>query len=169
MSFSFLSELQNLLPGFLTGAERAKLIDKYLTHNDAWREEAYSALQNLMQQMRKLEASDIDLGGPGCDGYIWLRIYGIKAPHKKLGRYAEDEITCMLLSILTINQKQILLNSKNIDFSLSLALEENAVNLHDSEEIFILKPTRLWVTFAASTINFSTSVNWVYPMLSFAV
>ncbi len=127
MSFSFLSELQNLIPGFQTGAERASTIDKYLLQHDAWREEAYSALKNLMQQMRKLEASDIDLGGNGCDGYIWLRIYGVKSPHKKLGRFTEDEITCMLLSILTINQKKVLLDFKNIDFSLSMELEENAV------------------------------------------
>jgi len=123
MAFSFLVELQNSIPGFQTGAERATSIDKLFVKNESWREESYYALKSLMQKMRELEASDIDLGGPGCDGYIWLRIYGKKEPHKKLGRFTEDEITCMLLSCLSQNQIEFLLKHKNIDFSIELDLD----------------------------------------------
>lgn len=122
MALSFLRELQNSIPGFQTGAERATSIDKLFVKNESWRQESYSVLKSLMQKMKELEASDIDLGGPGCDGYIWLRIYGKKEPVKKLGRYTEDEITCLLLSCLSQNQTEFLLKHKNIDFSIEMDL-----------------------------------------------
>ncbi|MCF7793373.1 MAG: Flp pilus assembly complex ATPase component TadA [Candidatus Cloacimonetes bacterium] len=123
MGFSFLTELQNSIPGFQSGAERAASIDKLLMKHESWREEAYHDLKSLMKQMRSYEASDIDIGGPGCNGFIWLRIFGLKNPYKKLGRYTEDEITCMLLAILNQNQIYTLLEKKNIDFSMSFDLE----------------------------------------------
>lgn len=123
MGLSFLSELQNSIPGFQSGAERAASIDKLLMKHEPWREEAYLTLKSLMKQMRSVEASDIDLGGPGCNGYIWLRVFGTKNPYSKLGRYTEDEISSMLLSILNQNQIYTLLEKKNIDFSMSFDLE----------------------------------------------
>lgn len=132
MSFSFLSEMHNSIPGFQTGAERAGSIEKLLMQHSGWLDESFLALKHIMQQMRKLNASDIDVGGPGCDGYVWLRVYGKKTSHQDLGRFTEDEITCMLLSILSTQQKQNLLKNKNLDFSLSMDLDDKP----DSETRF---------------------------------
>ncbi|HPR17512.1 MAG TPA: ATPase, T2SS/T4P/T4SS family [Candidatus Cloacimonadota bacterium] len=125
MGISFIAELQNSVSSFATGVIRANQIYSLLKHHDLWREEAYNTFKDLLQQMRYLEASDIDLGGPACDGYIWLRVYGDKKPYENLGRFCEDEVIIMLLSLLTDDQVQTLFAFKNIDFSLSMQFDES--------------------------------------------
>ena len=124
MSFSFLSEMQIAVPDYQTGIERLQTINKIISINENWKLEAYDNLNKLLIHMRDKNASDIDLGGPGCNDYIWFRIYGIKEPSKDFPRYTSDETTAMLLSILTEDQKRILFKQKNIDFSLSIELKK---------------------------------------------
>jgi twitching motility protein PilT len=124
MSFSFLSEMQIAVPDYQVGIERVKTINKIISINEVWKTEAYISFSKLLIQMRDKNASDIDLGGPGCNNSVWLRIYGIKQPVKSFPRFANDETTAMLLSILTEDQKRILFKQKNVDFSLSLELKK---------------------------------------------
>lgn len=126
---SFMTELLNSVPDFITGSERAKFLDRLLINSDKWRSEAFKTLNGLFDEMRKRQASDIELGGPGCDGFVWFRIFGKKFPIPELGRFTEDEITLMLLNILTVEQKKILFKNKNLDFSVSVNLDAG-VDLH---------------------------------------
>ena len=124
MTLSFLSEMQVTLSDYTTGKLRFQNINKMITFNSAWKEEAYECLRELMIHMREIEASDIDFGGPGSNNKIWYRIYGIKKPSDQMPTFNQDEITAILLSILTDDQKVMLFNNKNVDLSLGLILKK---------------------------------------------
>ncbi|KQC07590.1 MAG: twitching motility protein PilT [Candidatus Cloacimonas sp. SDB] len=124
MSLSFTSEMMVTLPDYLTGTSRFQNINKMITFNASWRKVAYEHLRELLKKTREVQASDIDIGGPGSRKQIWFRIEGVKAPAKDLPSYSNDEITAILLSILSDDQKVILFKNKNVDFSLGIVLEE---------------------------------------------
>ncbi len=44
--------------------------------------------------MIEREASDIEIGGYGNKGYIWLRIYGKKERVMDFPQFTEDEVFC---------------------------------------------------------------------------
>jgi twitching motility protein PilT len=125
MSLSFLPEMQVALPEYLTGTARFQNINKMITFNASWKNEAYDNLRNLLLYMRKIEASDIDFGGPGSNGKVWYRVFGTKTSINDVPQYSEDEVTAIILSILTDDQKVILFNNKNIDFSHGIVLKES--------------------------------------------
>ncbi|MBT5420289.1 MAG: Flp pilus assembly complex ATPase component TadA [Candidatus Cloacimonetes bacterium] len=124
MSLSFLSEMQVALSEYLTGTSRFQNINKMITFNTAWKEESYECLRTLMIHMREIEASDIDFGGPGSNNKVWYRVFGTKAPFDKVPSFTQDEITAILLSILSDDQKVMLFNNKNVDISLGLTLKK---------------------------------------------
>jgi len=124
MSLSFLSEMQVSLSEYLTGTSRFQNINKMITFNNNWKEEAYESLRKLMIHMREIEASDIDFGGPGSNNKVWYRVYGTKAPSDKVPSFVQDEVTAILLSILSDDQKVMLFNNKNVDISLGMTLKE---------------------------------------------
>ena len=125
MSLSFSPEMLVTLPEYLTGTARFKNINKLITFNSTWREEAYNRLKELLKHMREIEASDMDFGGPGSNEKVWYRIYGNKTPETNSPRYSADEVTSMLLSILSDEQKVSLFKNKNTDFSLGLVLDSD--------------------------------------------
>lgn len=128
MSLSFTPEMQVTLPEYLTGTARFQNINKLIAFNAIWKKEAFEHLTTFLSHMRDIEASDIDIGGPGTNGHIWYRIFGQKKPDETLPRYSADEITAIILSILSDEQKVVLFKNKNVDFSLSLKLREGEKN-----------------------------------------
>ena len=124
MSLSFLSEMQVALSEYLTGTTRFQNINKMIAFNAAWKEEAYECLRTLMIHMREIEASDIDFGGPGSNNKVWYRVFGTKEPSNDVPSFTQDEITAILLSILSDDQKVMLFNNKNVDISLGLVLKK---------------------------------------------
>ncbi len=82
-------------------------------------------LEDFLLEMNDNEASDIDIGGPGCGGRIWYRIHGDKSPSEKLDQELDLVETDFLLhNVLTPTQRQHLLENKNLDFSYSVDLNE---------------------------------------------
>ena len=67
-----------------------------------------------------LEASDIELGGHGCLGQVWYRIFGLKKPEPSWGTYTPEEASALIQNIMTETQKKILYQNRNLDFSYSL-------------------------------------------------
>ncbi len=70
--------------------------------------------------MEKIEASDIDVGGPGCMGKIWYRVFGKKSPLKMETVLPIEETDVLLHNVLTKTQRKQLLEKKNLDFSYSI-------------------------------------------------
>jgi twitching motility protein PilT len=127
MGLSFTPEMEIALPEYLIGTERLKNINKLITFNSAWKREAYEHLKKLLTKMEEIDASDIDIGGSTLDGKIWYRVQGRKFPDSKAKRYSSDEVVAILLSILSDDQKLILFERKNVDFSLGVNLGGNEV------------------------------------------
>ena len=77
-------------------------------------------LDSFLINMIKVNASDIDLGGPGCAGKIWYRIFGDKNPLKLPKKIDYLETDILLHNILLPTQRTRLLEDKNLDFSYSI-------------------------------------------------
>ncbi|MFQ5601898.1 MAG: type IV pilus twitching motility protein PilT [bacterium] len=71
----------------------------------------------FLSRMKELDASDIDLGGPGCTQKIWFRVHGNKSPDSALGQYTIDETDLLILNILTESERKQLFSQRNLDFS----------------------------------------------------
>ena len=71
----------------------------------------------FLLHMKRLDASDIDLGGPGCKGRIWFRINGNKQPDKNLSEYSIEETDLLISNLLTEQDQSKLLQQRNLDFS----------------------------------------------------
>lgn len=76
--------------------------------------------EDYLHLMLQNEASDIDLGGPGCDGKIWYRIHGDKAPHEGAETFTIQETDFLLHNIIMPVQRKHLLEHGNLDFSYTI-------------------------------------------------
>jgi len=123
MSLSFNDQMTQAIPNYINGTIRFQKINSLLLTNESWQKEAFENLKNLLKNMRKITASDIDLGSASSIHHVWYRVFGIKAPNLDVPQYSNDEITSMLLSIISEDQKEQLYKNRNLDFSLGIALE----------------------------------------------
>jgi twitching motility protein PilT len=89
---------------------------------DAHREKLSDILDGYLKRMLKNDASDIDVGGPGCDGRVWYRIYGDKNPAKVPVSLSMDETNVLLHNAILPTQRKKLIEDKNLDFSYSINL-----------------------------------------------
>jgi twitching motility protein PilT len=76
-----------------------------------------AVLDGFLIKMLKNEASDIDLGGAGCSGKIWYRIFGNKSPENRAQNFPVEATDFLLLNILVKSQRNLLLRDRNLDFS----------------------------------------------------
>ena len=96
---SVLKSFVSTIPASLIGLNRVT----YLFENiDKLRPEDKIGIRNLFNKlltsMIERDASDIELGGHGNSGYIWLRIYGKKARVKDFPLFTEDESALIILT-----------------------------------------------------------------------
>lgn len=77
-------------------------------------------LDGFLSKMFLVEASDIELGGHGCGGQVWYRIFGSKKPDPTWGTFTPDEVSALIQNVLMGNQRKILYENRNLDFSYSL-------------------------------------------------
>lgn len=126
MALSFASELSAAIPHYLSGIEMCETMDAWFSDRHSAREEAIIVLRKMLLQMKHYNASDLDMGAPGCGEAIWLRSYGIKKPVTDLGLYSLPEVTALILCWLHPNQKKILYENKSIDFSVSIQDDETS-------------------------------------------
>lgn len=82
-------------------------------------------VRNHLKQMAEKEASDIDMGGSGCDGRVWYRIHGKKAPDTDYRLYTKQESDLLLHNLLFASQRHHLIEHGNLDFSFQLESEED--------------------------------------------
>ncbi|MDI6807693.1 MAG: ATPase, T2SS/T4P/T4SS family [Candidatus Eisenbacteria bacterium] len=113
-----LSKLAAKLPKGVGGVDKQNLVAKILGETPASDVAALrETLNSLLFKMEANKASDIDLGGHGCKGSVWYRIFGEKKPDTSLGTLTPDESDFLLQSILTESQREHLCRERNLDFS----------------------------------------------------
>ncbi len=77
-------------------------------------------IESLLKKMYQIEASDIDIGGPGCDNKVWYRVHGDKSPDKSGPEFTLTETDFLLHNLIMPSQRDHLLDIRNLDFSYSI-------------------------------------------------
>ena len=106
------------IPPFLMGPDRVSYLMEHF--NEISHQERFTlmdVMNNLLKVMVDKEASDIELGGYGTEGYVWFRIFGKKEPVFELPKFSYDESALIILSVLNDKQRQVLEEVRNLDFS----------------------------------------------------
>jgi twitching motility protein PilT len=123
------------IPSTCNGPDRVSyLIDLLPKISYEEKELIITAFNNLLKVMIDREASDIELGGFGTNGYVWYRVYGNKSPLPELVKFSHDESALLILSILNEKQRKSLEKYRNLDFSYTFEYLGNKY-LKDNENI----------------------------------
>ena len=100
-------------------------------------------LNSFLLHMEKIEASDIDLGGHGCLGKIWYRVYGKKSPMQTEVDIPVKETDVLLHKAITKGQREQLLNVRNLDFSYSIQRDDAPLRRYRANMYFDLETLAL--------------------------
>lgn len=111
--------LAQSIPRTMQSTERQMYIGRELLSKlkDDDRLKMRDFIDGALKQMRVKEASDIDLGGYGAGGYIWLRVQGVKKPVQAWGQFTTDESDILVQNLLMESQREHLYENRNLDFS----------------------------------------------------
>ncbi len=114
------------IPKTARGIDLHKRIGDLIEEADiSLRVDLKETLDAFLLNMIKINASDIDLGGPGCAGKVWYRVFGDKSPLKMPKKIPLIETDILLHNILLSTQRDVLLKEKNLDFSYSVNLSKD--------------------------------------------
>ncbi|NNG26811.1 MAG: Flp pilus assembly complex ATPase component TadA [Ignavibacteriaceae bacterium] len=86
-------------------------------------------VNKVLTSMIERDASDIEIGGHGNEGYVWMRIYGKKERVKDLPQFSDDEGALIICNLLNENQKKYLGTTRNLDFSYTYFYERRKINV----------------------------------------
>jgi len=118
------------IPESLFGPDRVHYI---LENADKLKDNEKITLRNfynkLLVNMLEKDASDIELGGHGNVGYVWMRIYGRKERVKEISQFTPDESALIIVNLLNMNQRDHLAKKRNLDFSYTFFYERRNVNV----------------------------------------
>jgi len=122
---ALLTQFQAAIPDRISGIERQQvisaMIEEQLSEHDRGLLQAY--FDQLLLGLRNWGASDMEFGGAGCDGKIWARKDGQKAPLENSAEVTETGAGILLQNLLTQLQRETLIQCRNLDFSYSIAGE----------------------------------------------
>ncbi len=117
--------LKQQLPRTVTGIERHEKIGEIIENaTEDVRLQMRAILDFYLDGMERPEASDIDLGGPGCGGRVWYRVHGDKSPVENDVEYSIIETDFLLHNVLMPQQRKYLLENRNLDFSYMIREDE---------------------------------------------
>jgi len=115
---NFIKKIVSNIPSIYHGPDRISyLIELFSSISYEEKELLMKTFNNLLKVMIDREASDIELGGFGTNGFVWYRIYGNKEPLTELPKFGDDESALLILSILNEKQRKSLEENRNLDFS----------------------------------------------------
>jgi twitching motility protein PilT len=111
----------NAVPHTAQGRDRIRFIgEQALSLLDRDRTLIREQAEELMKYMLKIGASDLDMGGFSCNGFVWYRVNGEKEPYPDLGEFTPDEVNFFTLCLLNESQIEVLLEELSLDFSWQL-------------------------------------------------
>lgn len=115
-----LSDFARKIPATVFGPERVRFIAENIDKIPDEQKLLILQLANhILSLMIERQASDVEIGGFGTQGFIWFRIFGKKERVKDLPQINTDEAAVLIISLLNKNQRQYLLEQRNLDFSYS--------------------------------------------------
>ncbi len=125
-----LSEFVSNIPESFYGPDRvnyilensSKLLDEDKVHLRKF-------VNKILTSMIERDASDIEIGGHGNEGYIWMRIHGKKERVKDLPQFSEDESALLIANLFNSNQKKYISTTRNLDFSYTYFYERRKINV----------------------------------------
>ncbi|MFH0883216.1 MAG: PilT/PilU family type 4a pilus ATPase [bacterium] len=111
--------LADRIPRTLASVERQQYIGRELLKKVSEQDRLIMRdfIDAALRQMRVKDASDIDMGGYGSGGKIWLRVQGIKKPVEAWGTFSTDETDVLIQNLIMESQQEHLYENKNLDFS----------------------------------------------------
>lgn len=119
----FCSSIAESTPPILYGEDRIKYLHDRLSQIDVRdRMTLRGFFDQFVHRMAKMNASDIDLGGPTTSGLVWYRIDGEKRPDFNLPRFSTDECTLLILGLITESSWQSIRVKGSSDFSYELSV-----------------------------------------------
>ena len=110
-------------------------------------------INKALTLMIESEASDIEIGGHGNEGYFWMRIHGKKERVRELPQFSEDEAALLIINLLNENQRNYLLEQRNLDFSYTYFYEKRKLNVRFRADAYFDLDT---LTLNMRLINLST-------------
>lgn len=131
------SDEKRILEGFAKTIPQSRMGPdrvEFLVENAHKLEEQHKlVLRNYINKaltlMIESEASDIEIGGHGNEGYFWMRIHGKKERVRELPQFSEDEAALLIINLLNENQRNYLLEQRNLDFSYTYFYEKRKLNV----------------------------------------
>jgi len=90
----------------------------------------------LLTNMIEKDASDIEIGGHGNVGYVWMRIFGIKERVKEIPQFTYDESALIIINLLNTSQRDQLGKKRNLDFSYTFLYERRNLNVRFRSDAF---------------------------------
>ena len=116
-----LAKLIPQIPVTLEGLEQQQHIGQMLNRlPDEVRVQLRTAVDCLLLMMESKEASDIDFGGVGSNGWVWFRVHGNKKSEPELVNFSLLESNVLLLNFLMPVQREELWKHRHVDFSYQL-------------------------------------------------
>ena len=118
------------IPSSVFGAERVRYIVEHIKELEIEQKLMIVKLINfILGTMIDRQASDVEIGGNGAQGYIWYRIFGKKERALDMPQFTEDEASVLIVSLLNDNQCKYILENRNLDFSYTFKYEKVGVNV----------------------------------------
>lgn len=125
---AILEAIDSRIPDYVRGDELQKVINKALqSMNSKTRLFLKEHFKTILLKMIEKNASDIDIGGNGCVGYIWYRVYGTKAPEQVFGTYPFRHTDILIQNILSPDDLEKLFIDRSIDLSYRILVQNNQV------------------------------------------
>ncbi len=125
------------IPKYLTGPDRVTYILDNIESISAEDKLTLKAMLNkLLTGMIERDASDIEIGGHGNGGYVWLRIFGKKQRVKEYPQFTEDEAAMVIVNLLNANQRKFLSVTRNLDFSYTFLYERKHISVRFRADVY---------------------------------
>jgi twitching motility protein PilT len=125
-----LANFVSQIPQSLFGADR---IEYLIENSDKLKSEESVLLRGFINKvlagMIERDASDIEIGGHGNGGFIWMRIFGSKERVKDLPTFSNEESAVLITNLLTSSQREFLSTARNLDFSYTFLYERKKVDV----------------------------------------
>jgi len=125
-----LENFVSTIPDSVFGPDRVRfIIENAVKLNEPDKMVLRNFVNKVLTHMIENDASDIEIGGHGNEGYIWMRIHGKKERVRELQQFSEDEAALIIINLLGKNQKEHLLKNRNLDFSYTYFYETRKLNV----------------------------------------